>query len=386
MYFRSLDRDTFTECYLTLPGSGSLPTVAEAGSLYGQMCEAILERGIQPVQEKFYGPQAEREDVLAVRETTFRKAGLDPTLPCTYLDGQPGVNSAVAGLQLWGIVPKPGGGVTVSSVPRPDSGAGRVIRGDGFEILYVPHISGRDDGGAENCGAAQGERMFTLANEAVQARGHGYAHVVRTWIYLNRILDWYGEFNRVRSDFHTGHGLDGRIDGRPFPASTAIQGSSAGEECMMDLLSVRAVGGEGADVHIRPVLGSRRQRNAFAYGSGFSRAVSLSNEDRQTIFVSGTASIDGEGRTVHRGDYEGQAIETLLNVAALLEEQGGRLRDIALGTLFYKDEKMLATYHDVSQLLGLEDLPLIPVRADICRRDLLVEVEAVALVPNLSSR
>jgi enamine deaminase RidA (YjgF/YER057c/UK114 family) len=384
MYFRSMARDTFTECYLTLPASGALPTIAEAGVLYEQMCEAILERGIQPVQEKIYGPQAEREDVLAVRETTFRKAGLDPTLPCTYLDGQPGVNSAVAGLQLWGIVPKPGGGVTVSSVLCPDSGAGRVIRGDGFEILYVPHISGRGDGDAENCAAAQGERMFRLANDAVHARGHGYAYVVRTWIYLSRILDWYGEFNRVRSDFHVGQGLDGRIDGRPFPASTAIQGGGAGEECMMDLLTVRT--SEGADVRVRPVLGSRRQRNAFAYGSGFSRAVSLGIEDRQTIFVSGTASIDGEGRTVHRGEYEGQVIETLLNIAVLLEEQGARLRDIAQGTLFYKDEKMLATYQEVSHLLGLEDLPLIPVRADICRPELLVEIEAVALVAADRSR
>jgi enamine deaminase RidA (YjgF/YER057c/UK114 family) len=114
--------------------------------------------------------------------------------------------------------------------------------------------------------------------------------------------------------------------------------------------------------------------------------VSVSIEGRKTIFVSGTASIDREGRSIHREDYEGQAIETLLNMAALLGEQGGRLRDIALATLFYKDDEMLAAYQDVSHLLGLEDLPIIPVRADVCRRELLVEIEAVALVPNPNSR
>jgi enamine deaminase RidA (YjgF/YER057c/UK114 family) len=384
MYVRSLDRDTFTECYLTLPARGGVSTIDEAGALYEQMCEVVLERGIEPVQEKIYAPQGEREAVLAVRGAAFRKAGLDPMLPCTYVDGQPGVNCAVAGLQIWGIVPKPGGGVTVSSVSRPDSGAGRIIRGDGFEILYLPFVSGSGDGGADSAAVAQGERMFSRANEAVQASGHRYADVVRTWIYLSRILDWYGEFNRVRSDFHAGRGLDGRMEGRPFPASTAIQGGSNGEECMMDLLTVHAV--DGADVHIHPVLGSRRQRNAFAYGSDFSRAVSVSIEGRKTIFVSGTASIDREGRSIHREDYEGQAIETLLNMAALLGEQGGRLRDIALATLFYKDDEMLAAYQDVSHLLGLEDLPIIPVRADVCRRELLVEIEAVALVPNPNSR
>jgi len=380
MYVRSIDRDSFTEWYLTLPASGTQLAVAEAGGLYQQICEAILERGIEPVQEKVYGPQADREEILAAREMAFRRAGLDPLLPCTFVDGRPGSDRSLAGVQLWGIAARAGAGVRVSSVQCPDSPAGRIIRGDGFEILYLPNLSGMGSDAAGEGAAAQAERMFARADAAVRACGHAYADVVRTWIYLSRILDWYDEFNRVRSDFHAGHALDGRVDGRPFPASTGVQGGSRGEECTMDLLALRVA--EGAGVRIRPVLDSRRQGNAFAYGSGFSRAVSLSIEGRQTVFVSGTASIDRSGRTLHAGDYEGQAVETLLNVAALVEEQGGRLRDLALGTVFCKDEKMLATYRDVARLLGLEDLPLIPVMADVCRSELLIEIEAVALVAN----
>ena len=379
MHFHSLDRNTFSECYLTLPASGAMSSIAEARALYERMCEAILEHGILPVQEKVYGPQAERKNVLAVRETTFQQAGLDPQLPCTYVDGRPGGNDPVAGIQLWGVVPAKDGGVTVSSVPRPDGGIGRIVRGNGFEMLYLPSISGRGSSDSENSETAQGRRMFSLADEAVQANGHSYTDVVRTWIYLRRILDWYDEFNRVRSDFHITRGLDGRMEGRPFPASTGIQGGSGREECLMDLLTLRAA--PGANVQTHPILASRRQNDAFAYGSAFSRAMSLSIEDRQTIFVSGTASIDSDGRTVHADRSEEQLFETLLSIAAVLEPLGGSLNDIALGTLFHKDEKILASYRNVSQQLGVDDLPLVPVRADICRHDLVVEIEAVALVP-----
>lgn len=146
----------------------------------------------------------------------------------------------------------------------------------------------------------------------------------------------------------------------------------------MDLLAMRA--SDGSSVALRPVLGSRRQPDAFLYGSGFARAMSLGIQGRRTLLVSGTASIDLAGHTAHPGDREGQVLETLRSIEALLDEQGGRLRDIAVGTLFHKDEATLVTYRAVAQRMGLADLPLIPVQSDICRPDLLIEIEAVALL------
>ncbi len=377
MYVRSIDRETFAETYLTLPASGAQPAAAEAAELYREMCEAIRKLGIEPIQEKIYAPLGEREGILAARSSAFTAVGLDPRLPCTYVDGHPGTNDSFAGLHLWGVATQSGKATTVTSLAGPS--AGRVFRGAGFEILYLPCLAGQAEGDAPTGAADEASRMFDRAATTLQTHGHAYTDVVRTWIYVRRILDWYDDFNRVRTDFHTRHGIDGRQDGRPFPASTAIQGcSSKNEECVMDLLSIRA--SESSELRIHPILGSRRQGRAFAYGSGFSRAMSVSIENRQTVFVSGTASIDRNGKTAHPEDYQGQAVETLLSIAALLDEQGGGLRDIACGTLFYKNDEMLAVYDDVARLLGLEELPLIRVRADVCRAELAVEIEAVALL------
>lgn len=94
---------------------------------------------------------------------------------------------------------------------------------------------------------------------------------------------------------------------------------------------------------------------------GFKDLIGCRNS-RLSLFISGTASIDLEG---HPGDREGQALETLRSIEALLDEQGGRLHDIAIGTLFHKDEETLVTYRAIAQQLGLADLPLIPVRSDV---------------------
>lgn len=373
MHFCSLDRDSFTEAYLTVAASGHASPRQEAVALYEQMAKVVAEGGIQPVQEKIYGPIAERESVLAAREAVLRNAGMDADLPCTYIDGRPGVTRNVTGLQLWGILPVSGCGVTVTTRKHGDSATGRVIRGSDFEILHLSHLVG-----GQGTGGRQADAMFRQAARALHEYGHSYQNVVRTWIYLDQILTWYADFNRARSDFHACEGLDGRIGGRAFPASTAIQGRCGEEACRMDLLSVRAR--DGSSVDIQPVLGSRRQPDAFLYGSGFARAMSLGIEGRRTLFVSGTASIDIEGRTAHPGDSEGQALETLRSIEALLDEQGGSLRDIAVGTLFHKDEETLVTYRAIAQRLGLADLPLIPVQSDVCRPELLIEIEAVALL------
>jgi enamine deaminase RidA (YjgF/YER057c/UK114 family) len=341
MHLRSLDRDSFSEAYLTVAASGCAAPRQEATALYEQMAEVVAERGIQPVQEKIYGPIAEREQVLAAREAVLRNAGLEADLPCTYIDGRPGVTRDVTGLQLWGILPKPACGVSVATRRHGDSATGRMIRGSDFEILYLSHLIG-----GQGTGVRQADAMFQHAARALHEYGHSYRNVVRTWIYLDQILTWYDVFNQARSDFHANEGLDGRIGGRAFPASTAIQGRCGAEACRMDLLAVRPR--DSLSVDIRPVLGSRRQPDAFLYGSGFSRAMSLGIEGRRTLFVSGTASIDLEGRTAHPGDSQGQALETLRSIEALLDEQGGRLHDIASGTLFHKDEETLVTYRAIA--------------------------------------
>ena len=376
---RSMTRPGYTEWHLTVRASDSLPPHAAAKDLFKRLAEAVVELEIRPIQQKVYGPTVRRAEILDIRERVFEKAGLDPSAPCTFIEGREGECTRLGGAQLWGIVPSRKSAVTVASVEAQAGHSGRLVSGKGFRMLYLPSIVGADSDHVLPVGVTcQAEAMFTNAEAVLQRHGFEYTDVVRTWIYLRRILDWYGELNHVRSAFHAERGITGGPDGRPFPASTGIQGTSAGEECVMDVLAIQADPGSG--VNVLPLHRSSRQDPAFDYGSAFSRGMSVEVDGRQTILVSGTASIAADGRTLHLDDREPQVVETLLSIGALIERQGGSLQDICCGTFFYKDLAVLKAYQQVTKILGMPELPLVPVLADVCRPDLLVEIEAVAQV------
>jgi enamine deaminase RidA (YjgF/YER057c/UK114 family) len=108
--------------------------------------------------------------------------------------------------------------------------------------------------------------------------------------------------------------------------------------------------------------------------------MTLEIEGRRTVFVSGTASINSAGASTHVGDAESQSLETLMCIAAILEEQGGALKDITSATLFCKNREAWEAWERVTRLLGIAALPKVCVQADVCRHDLLVEMEAIAVI------
>jgi len=144
----------------------------------------------------------------------------------------------------------------------------------------------------------------------------------------------------------------------------------------MDLLAV-----DGAGAAVTPIHSSRRQGSSFEYGSAFSRAMSVRIGGLDTVYVSGTASIDTSGATVHVGDPEAQISETLECISALLAPRGGGLEDIHLATVFCKTPAILDAYGKVARLQEIPAFPFVPVAADVCRPELLVEIEAIAVIP-----
>jgi enamine deaminase RidA (YjgF/YER057c/UK114 family) len=372
---RSSERSAFTEYHLTGTVSDEPGGVDPVGAVLDSVADAVAELGIEPIQEKLYGLAAAREEVLEKRRAAFERHGLDASLPVTFVEGPPLGGAELAGVQLWGIAPRAGARVRTIDGAVP----GRSIEGPGFRMVYLPSVYGADaEGTLTEGGPAQADRMFANARAALASCGLSYSQVVRTWIYLPRLLDWYGELNRVRTRHYAPEKFGVGPGDRPFPASTGIQGGSGTAECFMDVLALEATAPHA--VEARPLLWSARQGQSFSYGSAFSRGMSLAIGGRRTVHVSGTASIDGAGRTVHVGDREGQVLETLLCVAALLEEVGGGLANITMSTLFCKDRETLEAFRRVTRLLRVPAFPVVPVLADVCRPDLLVELEAVAVV------
>lgn len=376
---RTLERPWCTEYYVTAAVDDPGVTLDVVHERYFELAALVASKRIQPIQEKVYGRVDAKPDILAARANEFGRHGLDASLPVTFMQGMPVAGGLFGGVQLWGIVPRDPASTTVESLPTPGLASARLWTGPGFRMLYQPAVLGHHANGTmPDCPSGQARRMLTNASSALGTHGFRYPQVIRTWIYLARLLDWYGEFNRVRTAHHDNEGLRGDSDRAVFPASTGIQGTPGEAECCMDVLALDA--DATGRVRARPILGSQRQPPAFSYGSAFSRGMSLEMDGRQVVYVSGTASIDRDGRSIHVGDPEAQAFETLLNIGALLEEQGGSLEHICMATLFCKTPEAYEAYTGVTKLLHAPVFPTIPVQADVCRSDLLVEIEAVALI------
>jgi 2-iminobutanoate/2-iminopropanoate deaminase len=131
--------------------------------------------------------------------------------------------------------------------------------------------------------------------------------------------------------------------------------------------------------------GALNEAYHYAKPSSFSRGMRVDLCGAVMLLISGTASIDEHGATVHVGDFRAQCRRTFQNITALLASEGATWKDIVRTTCYLRDidrdyaqfnEERTAFYKEQ----GLDPLPASTgVQAKLCRPELLVEIEAIAM-------
>jgi enamine deaminase RidA (YjgF/YER057c/UK114 family) len=123
----------------------------------------------------------------------------------------------------------------------------------------------------------------------------------------------------------------------------------------------------------------------YARPSSFSRGLRLELNEIVVLLISGTASIDERGESVHVGDFRAQTRRTFQNIAALLAAEGASWKDIVRTTCYLRDiERDYAAFNAERTAFyreqGLDPLPASTgIQAILCRPELLVEIEAIAI-------
>ncbi len=225
----------------------------------------------------------------------------------------------------------------------------------------------------------QTREVFGILDDALQEHGFLFTDTVRTWFYLDRLLEWYKEFNTVRTAFFTEKGVFEKM----VPASTGIgAGTPSGAALTCDLLAVQPKHG---GVRIRSVP-SPLQCPAQEYRSSFSRAVEMEFPTHRSLIISGTASIAPDGKTLHTGDHARQIALTMEVVDALLRSRGMDWGDVSRGIAYFTDMADRAIYAHYCGEHGIPPFPLAIAHADICRDDLLFEIEVDAVKLSVSPR
>jgi len=123
----------------------------------------------------------------------------------------------------------------------------------------------------------------------------------------------------------------------------------------------------------------------YAKPSSFSRGLRLDIKGVTILLISGTASVDEYGRTIHVGDFRAQTWRTYQNITRLLEAEGATWKDIVRTTCYLRDiERDYEAFNEVRTQFfaeqGLDPLPASTgIQAILCRPDLLIEIEAMAI-------
>jgi enamine deaminase RidA (YjgF/YER057c/UK114 family) len=353
--------------------SGTTTELAEEA--YATFEATLRDNGCVPVQERVFGDLGAAMSVARGRARAVEGSGDVWATPPTFVEGTPLGRSGIAGIH---VIAARGRSRLVNDG---SSVLGRCVEGPSAEILGLSDIVRCSAAGKHLGPEAETAAVIDSAAQVLADAGFTYRDVTRTWFYLRDILDWYGEFNAVRNAAYRRMGIVGPNGGggARIPASTGIDGRNArGGWCTLDLLAMRPRAGVPLEIE---QLHNRAQNEATEYGSAFARGMAVTFGDSRYIFVSGTASIDDHGATIHVGDFEAQTRQTLDAVTALLESAGATLRDVRQATAFLENPADCREFERVVQGSTLDRSALVTTVADVCRGELLFELDAVAVVP-----
>jgi enamine deaminase RidA (YjgF/YER057c/UK114 family) len=286
--------------------------------------------------------------------------------PLLWVQGDVCSGSHVAGLQAFVL-----DGIPVQRIHLENGVVGTMWSDDDADYCLLAGILPLD---VKADRYQQTRECFERIEAGVKKAGMDFSHVVRTWFFLDHLLDWYDVFNKARTTFFNERGVFEHL----VPASTGIgAGNPAGAALSCGALAIRPKQGQ---VSIEEVC-SPLQCPATAYRSSFARAVEIGYPDRRQLIISGTASIAPEGETLYEGDVVKQIHLTLDVIEAILKSRGMDWPDTVRAVGYFHDITELPQFNECLRARGIAQFPMAPAHATVCRHDLLFEMELDAIVP-----
>ncbi len=221
--------------------------------------------------------------------------------------------------------------------------------------------------------AAQSQDVWEQMESLLLTNNFSVRQIVRTWFYNNHILDWYDDFNAVRTAFFKKHDVFGHF----VPASTGIGvANAAGAALCAGFVAMAPKTPQGARLTMAP---SPLQCPAYNYKSAFSRAAACDFPEGRLLFVSGTASIEPGGLTAHEGDLDKQIDLTLCVIEAILKASNMKWTDVARAIAYFPKIEWMEAFSRRLKAEGIPEFPCVYSHADVCRGDLMFELELDAV-------
>jgi len=362
---------------LCRPTADGADVARQAEAVYEALRDALAAEhaGLETLVAETIFCRRIRDDVGTMRAARSRVLG-DAVHPATTCIGQPPLSDAHMELAALAVVPRPGASWSAGDVMR-SAGCPCATCAQGFRarVVRVGEQTSLRAGNVYGSGRDPVEEaydMFRAAEGLLAEAGMAFGDVLRTWIHVRDIDRDYAALNEARRRFFHDRGIARR------PASTGVQGIPFPDAHAFSMSLYALQAPRPLDV---AVMSTPSLNEAWSYGADFSRGLRLGSPAGATLFVSGTASIDEAGHTVHVGDFEAQVDRMLHNIATLLARQGAGFRHLVSGITYLKHAADAPALRTLLRKRGFDGFPLALVEAPLCRPELLCETEVVASIP-----
>lgn len=338
------------------------PGIGEAMSaVFGRVAERLAAENAEVLSVMLYGSMAARE----ATERAMVEALGPVAWPLTFVEGASCAGGPLAGVQVF----------AVSGWPVTRVRLGSRVVASVFEDGNARHclLGGFGPNSVALRAPAQVQQMFGNLECALDLAGFELGDVIRTWFYNENILGWYDDFNRVR----TQHYANVKWRTGSIPASTGVAGRNpAGAALAVAAWAMRPTDSAGKAFEVASPL----QCPAPAYGSSFARAMEIDSGGWRRLLISGTASIHPGGQTAWLDNPKKQIDLTMEVIGAILESRGMNFRDVTRALAYFQHPNFVPYFERWCDARDLRQLPYVPVHCDICRHDLLFELELDAVV------
>jgi enamine deaminase RidA (YjgF/YER057c/UK114 family) len=352
--------------------TGQLRGGSSVRRLYEAVATILAEKDAVLVHERVFASLSSANDLLSSRRLSCEVVGIDSNTPFTLVQGRPPWGEGVAGSLFYAVPASVACPETLFIGATPVGRRWSTANNDYLMLQLSGNASLSKDLQIQTVG------LFDVAAELLVGQGFQFSDVARTWFYIRDILEHYHAFNLARDRMYTHYGLMLKPPARVrLPASTGIGCVPANGAALAGNFLALKCKSENAF----RCLSNPAQKEAFEYGAAFSRAALIQEQEADLIQVSGTASIGEDGKTLYPGNGASQIACTLDKLEALLETASAHLYQVATANVFVRYPALIDTFKQIAKERGLSVFPVVPVIADICRDDLLFEIDAEVVVP-----
>lgn len=348
-------------------------TIQRGWELIADFCR---DNNVVIVHERIFASKESYPNVIGKRKEVFAAYEMDTTSPFTFVCSKTLEKEGLAGIQLYCVSRNEW---SFKNIFWNGQKVGYKCDNDKVEMIIL-HSMHDDSLNKLSCKSAydQTVNFFNSTNKILTEEGFSFQNVCRTWIYLHEILNQYDLFNKARNKVFHEYGLlkakCEEFEKIYMPASTGIEGGNIyNASGIMDVMAVKVKCNE---IHIFNENG-RLQNSAFRYGSAFSRSMIIEDLAKRQLYLSGTASIDRDGKSVFLNNIEMQIENTFSIIRQLIQKQGFTINDLSEATVFLKDSKYVEVFKQYCRKNNLEQLPFVVVVSNVCRNNLLFEMDAI---------